>query len=95
MKIYDYAVSKCSVIAPNIYNLKYWYDDYFISFEDGNADDLSFRIQEVIDNKFDIVEKGENFYKLVKDKFTWESTYKNVSDQIIKNTYKIEGITSK
>ncbi len=77
MKIFDYGVSKCAVIAPNITNLKYWFNDELIFF-DGTANDLADKICKLKNDAYVLNRSGKKLHNKVRQQFTWDKIYGNV-----------------
>lgn len=77
MKLYNYGLNNCLVIAPNIYNLKYWFDDSEIVFYDNNSSlDFEKKLLYIIHNIENLKIKSENLNKRVIDDFNWSKIFK-------------------
>jgi glycosyltransferase involved in cell wall biosynthesis len=81
MKIFDYSSSKCAVIAPKITNLKFWFKDE-ICFFDGTSEDLSEKIDLLINNIDLLNYYGQKLHNKVKKNFTWDKIYGDMSTTI-------------
>lgn len=86
MKLFDYGAAKCLVIAPNLKNLKYWFDDNnILFFQKGNVNALRKKIDFAIKNREVIKIKGEKLYDKISGEHTWEKIFTQKSE-IIKKT---------
>ncbi len=77
MKIFDYAAAKCAVLAPKITNLKFWFKDE-ICFFDGTPEDLTEKIELVINDVKLLNNYGSKLHSKVKQNFTWDKIYRDI-----------------
>lgn len=79
MKIFEYGASKCAVIAPDLYNLKYWFTtEDILFFEKNNVKDFQNRLSTVASNPFLIGKYGSYIYETIKQRFTWDKIFSNI-----------------
>ncbi|WP_100627187.1 glycosyltransferase [Algoriphagus formosus] len=78
MKIFDYGVAKCAVIAPDIINLKNWFEQEVLFFEKNNSYALALEIDILLENPKIIKEYGESLYEKIENNFTWDKNYYDV-----------------
>jgi glycosyltransferase involved in cell wall biosynthesis len=83
MKLFDYASGGCAVIAPEIENFKYWFNDE-LCFFDGSAIDLADKIQTLFNNEELLNNYGLKLHNKIKNEFTWDKIYGNVADTMSK-----------
>ena len=85
MKLLDYGAAKCLVVAPDTYNLTYWFpEDQVLFFRKEDGRDLAAKLQLVIDTPGMIAGYGERLYEAVKNNFTWDKVFLTKSIQINK-----------
>lgn len=77
MKLHDYALSSCLVLAPKVDNLKTRFINSILFFEDGNSKNMGFRINQVIKNPSLINTYGKSIHKVITNKYTWETIFDN------------------
>jgi glycosyltransferase involved in cell wall biosynthesis len=76
MKLFDYGAAKCLVIAPDTFNLTYWFaTDEVLFFQDKNAEDLARKLAGVIEKPAIIPEYGNKLYNTIQKHFTWNKTF--------------------
>lgn len=84
MKLFEYAAFRMCVICPDLENIRLMFDeDEIVFFETDNAASLAAQLQDLCRHPDHIGQYGDKIYKKVKDRYTWEKIYKDVSDQII------------
>ena len=77
MKLHDYALSSCLVLAPKVDNLKTRFINSILFFEDGNSKNMGFRINQVIKNPSLINTYGKSIHKVITNNYTWETIFYN------------------
>ena len=83
MKLYNYGLNNCLVIAPDTYNLKYWFSDSEIVFYDKNSsDDFEKKLLHVIRNMDTMSIKAETLNKRVLEDFDWRKIFNEKIDII-------------
>jgi len=83
MKLFDYGAAKCLVIAPDLKNLQYWFNNQeLLFFEKGNPLALKVQLQSVLDDPRLITERGAVLYQRIKAAFTWEHIFENKAQLI-------------
>ena len=84
MKIFEYGGSKCLVIAPDLFNLKYWFGDAdVLFFRKNNSSDFHKRLEEVIKNKALIRIYGNQIFNTIKDNYTWPNIFSQIHSKIL------------
>jgi len=90
MKLPEYGAARLCVIAPAHQNLKEHYsDDILLYFKNEDPVSLAARLDELVENRELLTQRGEDLYKLIKEKYTWEQIYAEVGrkmKQIIEET---------
>ncbi|HRP33261.1 MAG TPA: glycosyltransferase [Agriterribacter sp.] len=83
MKIFEYGASKCLVIAPDLYNLKYWFGpDDILFFKKNSSKDFQDRLNEVIINPNVIKNYGSHIHETIKQRFTWPKIFSEICSVI-------------
>ena len=85
MKLFDYGAAKCLVIAPEIYNLKNWFNDQEVLYFDGTASAMAEKIESVLKEPALIEEYGSKLFKKIDDEFTWDGIFGQIGDSIEDN----------
>ena len=76
MKLFNYGINKCLVIAPRTYNLNYWFKDYEVVFYDPkNVQDLKTKLIETINRYDELTIISTNLYTRVSKDFTWDKIF--------------------
>ena len=74
MKLFDYGAAGCAVLAPNTYNLNYWFSNELLFF-DGSANDLQSKLSQLIGNDKLINELSSRLNNKISSEFTWSSIF--------------------
>lgn len=76
MKLFDYGAAKCLVIAPDTFNLTYWFsNEEVLFFREKDSDSLAGQLTLVAQKPAIIMEYGEKLYNTIQDKFTWDKIF--------------------
>lgn len=75
MKLHDYALSGCLVLAPMVDNLKTRFTNSILFFEDGISKSLGSKINQVIDDPSLIDTYGESIHKEITNNYTWDKIF--------------------
>jgi len=81
MKLFDYAAAGCAVIAPNIYNLQYWFSDELLFFN-STAIDFSIKLKELIETKESVAFFSERLQLKILNNFTWNKIFQKKTEII-------------
>ncbi len=83
MKLFDYACFKCVVVAPDVYNFKYWFqEDELVFFKNGNSEDMAAKMDEVCLKYSEFTAFANRLFDKVKNKFTWEYIFNDIKRHI-------------
>ena len=83
MKLFDYGVAKCIVIAPSLINIQYWFSSSeIVFFEKNNLDDLISKIEQLNKSFIENNTYGENLFNTIKENFLWETIFSKISKVI-------------
>lgn len=74
MKLFDYGAAGCAVLAPNTYNLSYWFPNELLFF-DGTASDLKAKLNLLIGNNQLLKELSSKLNNKIKSEFTWSRIF--------------------
>ena len=74
MKLFDYGAAGCAVLAPNTYNLNYWFSNELLFF-DGSANDLQSKLSQLIANNTLLNELSSRLNNKISSEFTWSSIF--------------------
>jgi glycosyltransferase involved in cell wall biosynthesis len=86
MKLYEYAAAKLAVICPKLENITANFsDEEILFFENEDATSLSAKVEFILDNTNSVAVYGNALYNRVRDNFTWEHIFQNISDKIAKH----------
>jgi glycosyltransferase involved in cell wall biosynthesis len=89
MKLYEYAAAKLAVVCPELENITANFsNEEILFFENENPESLSAKLEFIIDNTSSIRVYGSALYNKVRDKFTWEHIFENISTRIAKYAIK-------
>ncbi|MDB4274065.1 glycosyltransferase [Algibacter sp.] len=83
MKLFDYALAHCAIIAANVDVLKTSFNKELLFFE-GGAFELANKINELINNDLLVKEYANSIYNKVTHEFTWENIFHYKSQVINK-----------
>jgi glycosyltransferase involved in cell wall biosynthesis len=76
MKLFDYGAAKCLVIAPDLKNLKYWFNEEEICFfRKDEVNSLKKVLKRAINNPQSINSMGEKIYLKIREGFTWDKIF--------------------
>lgn len=86
MKLFDYGAAGCAVLAPNTYNLNYWFSNELLFF-DGSSNDLQSKLNLLIGNDKLINELSSRLNNKISSEFTWSGIfhYKSITINRILN----------
>lgn len=86
MKLFDYGAAGCAVLAPNTYNLNYWFSNELLFF-DGSSNDLQSKLNLLIGNDKLINELSSRLNNKIRSEFTWSGIfhYKSITINRILN----------
>lgn len=80
MKLFDYGVAKCIVIAPSLVNIRYWFSQSeIIFFERNNLYDFIEKIERLNKCFIENSKYGENLFIKIKENFLWETIFSKIS----------------
>lgn len=83
MKLFDYACFKCVVIAPDVYNFKYWFkEDELVFFKNGDSEDMAAKMDEICLKYSEFTAFSNRLFDKVKNKFTWEYIFNDIKRHI-------------
>ena len=74
MKLFDYGAAGCAVIAPNTYNLSYWFSNELLFF-DGSPKDLQEKLNRLICNSTMLEELSNKLNNKIRSEFTWSKVF--------------------
>lgn len=74
MKLFDYAIGKCAVIAPSIDVLQSSFKEDLYFF-DGTAEDFAMKLDELIRNKNQMIYLSERLYVKISSEFTRDKIF--------------------
>jgi glycosyltransferase involved in cell wall biosynthesis len=89
MKLFDYGAAGCAVIAPKIYNLKYWFKNEIIFF-DGSTFDFSQKLDLLLENDELRKKYSVKMQQKILREFTWEIIFKK-KVEVIEKAMRNEG----
>ena len=75
MKLHDYALSGCLVLAPMVDNLKTRFKNSILFFEDGNSKNMGSKINQVIEYPSLIGTYGESINREIINNYTWDKIF--------------------
>lgn len=83
MKLFDYGIAKCIVIAPSLINIRHWFSPSEIMFfENNNIDDFTSKIEQLNKGFIENSSYGENLFNTIKENFLWETIFSKISKVI-------------
>ncbi|WP_282039408.1 glycosyltransferase family protein [Saccharicrinis aurantiacus] len=84
MKLFDYALANCAIVAPNVDVLKTSFDKE-LCFFNGSATYMANKIELLMDNKTLMQQYAKAINDTVKTNYTWENIFAN-KKQVISNS---------
>ena len=82
MKLHDYALSRCLVLAPMVDNLKTRFDKRLLFFDDNNAKSLATKINQIIGDHSLINTYGNLIHNEIINNYTWDKIFLNKINKI-------------
>jgi hypothetical protein len=89
MKLYEYAAAKLAVVCPELENITANFSNQeILFFKNENPESLCAKLEFILGDTSSIRTYGNALYNKVRDQFTWEHIFGNISDKITKHTIK-------
>lgn len=83
MKLYEYAAVKHLVVCPELENLvNNFSESEILFFENTSSAALAEKLDYIVENPSCIQEYGDAIYEKVKQSFTWEAIFGNITEKI-------------
>lgn len=83
MKLFDYGASKCFVIAPDLLNINYWFNqDEIAIFQQDNCQSLSEKLNLINADFIKNNSMNEKLYKKIESEFTWDRIFKTITSKM-------------
>lgn len=77
MKLHDYAISSCAVLAPMVDNLKIRFENSLLFFDDNSAKSMATKINQIIEDHSLINTYGELIHQEIINNYTWDKIFES------------------